>query len=177
MKSKTLRRDFEPKTEIELDQIEELDNTIQNRVSKRSPQKTLPTAEAFDTPALCITNQIIRAAIDQKALDVCALDLVGVSDIADYFVIASGTSERHVHGIAEKIRRQLQDSGEKPISVCGLDHPEWVVLDYGNVVVHVFYEPKRQFYDLEQLWNSAERLALDPELEAEARHLRTGMHR
>lgn len=119
----------------------------------------------------------LRAAIDQKGLDARALDLHDVSDVADYFVIVSGTSDRHVRSLADKIKLELKKIGETPNTVSGYDSAEWILLDYGDVVVHVFYEPTRQFYEFDELWATAIEVPIDPELENAARMLRTGIYR
>ena len=119
----------------------------------------------------------VRTAIDQKALDVRILNLEGLTDIADYFVVASGTSDRHVRSIADKISRAMTDLGERTVSARGPDSKEWVLLDYGDVVVHVFYEPARQYYEFDELWSRARAIPLESKLESEARKLRTGLIR
>lgn len=119
----------------------------------------------------------LRMAIDQKALDVRALDLAGISDIADYFLIASGTSQRHVDGIADRIRAALAERGEKPIGTDGSRSREWILLDYGSLVVHVFYEPLRQYYRIDDLWSKARVLPIPADLGKQARMLRTGLIR
>ncbi|MCB0324984.1 MAG: ribosome silencing factor [Bdellovibrionales bacterium] len=120
----------------------------------------------------------LETAVGQKGLDVRALDLRNATDIADYFVIASGTSQRHVQGIADKVREELRQLGEIPNGSSGYEGGEWVVLDYGDLVVHVFYEPTRQYYAFDELWRGATDLPIeDPELAQAARRLRTGMIR
>lgn len=131
----------------------------------------------FSYPALTAVTDALRIAIEQKGLDVCGLELKGCSDVADYFVIVSATSDRHAQGIAEKIRLHLKLHGEEPISVTGFETAEWILLDYGDFVVHIFYEPTRQYYAFDELWKKAKVLALEPELEQQARRLRTGMIR
>lgn len=118
----------------------------------------------------------IRVAIEQKGLDVKGLSLEGVSDIADYFVIISGTSDRHVQGMAEKIEAELKKLGESA-RTSGYERSEWILLDYGDLIVHVFYEPIRQYYLFDELWKNAKPLTLPEELEVQARKLRTGMYR
>ncbi|MCC6220434.1 MAG: ribosome silencing factor [Deltaproteobacteria bacterium] len=122
-----------------------------------------------------IATQAMTSAIEQKARDVSGLNLQGISDVTEYFIIVSGTSARHVRGIADKIKHDLRERGEKPISSIGYEVAEWVLLDYGNVVVHVFLEQTRQYYGLDEVWKHAPRLSLSTELEAEAKKLRTGM--
>ena len=118
----------------------------------------------------------MRATIEQKAHDTVGLQLTGLTDIADYFVIASGTSDTHVRGIADRVQRDLKEVGERPLTVSGYDRSEWILLDYGDFVVHVFYEPTRQFYNLDGLWKEASRLPLSDELKLQADRLRTGMY-
>lgn len=99
-----------------------------------------------------------------------------VSDITDYFVIISATSERHAKGIADKILNRLREHGEKTISTDGYEKGEWILLDYGSVVVHIFFEPKRQYYSFDELWKDAQELELDPELEKLTKKFRTGIY-
>lgn len=127
--------------------------------------------------SLDATLTAIRISIEQKGLDVRGLDLKTLTDIADYFVIVSGTSERHVQGIADKIKFGLRDLEERPLSINGYDRGEWILLDYGDVVIHVFYEPTRQYYQFDELWKNADLVPLDPGLEVQARKLRTGVYR
>lgn len=114
-----------------------------------------------------------QIAIEQKSLDVTALDMADRSDIADYYVIGSGTSARHVKGIVDKIKEAID---EKPLSISGYDHGEWVLMDYENLLVHLFYEPTRQYYEVDELWKDAPRIELDEKLKEQALKLRTGMY-
>jgi len=98
-----------------------------------------------------------RLADDKKALDVVIMDLVGLTDIADHFVIAGGTSERHVRTIADGIREGMKLDGVRPLAVEGYDEGRWVILDYQSVIVHIFLEPLRELYDLESLWIEAKK--------------------
>lgn len=128
-------------------------------------------------PCTLETELAVAAAIDQKALDVKALDVSQRCSFADHFIIVSGTSERHVKGISDKIQRRLLEHGVKPLSITGAERGEWIVLDYDDLVVHVFYEPSRQFYELDEVWKDAPTLALSAELQQEMRFLRTGSFR
>ncbi|MEZ5331213.1 MAG: ribosome silencing factor [Thermoanaerobaculia bacterium] len=103
----------------------------------------------------------VAAAEDRKARDLRALDLSRVSDFTDYFVVCSGRSERQVGAIAEGVQEALAALGVKPLHVEGLPAARWVLLDYGDIVVHVFEEETRSFYGLEKLWSDA------PEVTAE----------
>lgn len=131
-----------------------------------------PSSFTLDPPEAVETA--LRAAVNQKSLDVRSLDLRGVSTIADYFVIASGTSERHVKGIADRIVLELSKAKLKPANVEGYETGEWVVLDFLDFIVHIFFEPTRQVYDFDKLWNKAKVVALPDELEEDVRKLRTG---
>lgn len=103
----------------------------------------------------------VRAALGRKAGDMVILDLRGVCDVADAFVICSGRSNRQVSAIAEHIERELRTAGIRPLGVEGANEGQWALLDYGDVVIHVFYEPVRQFYDLEGLWSDADRIPVE----------------
>lgn len=98
-----------------------------------------------------------RLADDKKALDIVIMDLSGLTDIADYFVIASGTSDRHVRTIADGIREGMKLEGMQPSAVEGYDSGRWIILDYQSVIVHVFLESLRELYDLESLWIEAKK--------------------
>ena len=116
--------------------------------------------------ALQIMKQVVSAAGDAKGKDVVVLDVSKVSDIASYFVIVSGRSDRQVQGISNRILDGLAVLGSKPFSTDGLDKGHWVLMDYSDVVVHVFYEPVREHYNLESLWASAKRVRVEGETRA-----------
>jgi ribosome-associated protein len=98
---------------------------------------------------------------EKKAKDIVVLELIGLTDIADYFVLATGTSERHVKTIAESVETGMKEVGVKPFLLEGYDEGRWVIIDYQNVIVHVFTESLRELYDLESLWIEAKRYKLD----------------
>ena len=102
-----------------------------------------------------------RSALEKKAKDVVVLDLSGLTDIADYFVIASGASERHVKTIAEAIEYDMKEKGIAPFSTEGYEEGRWIIVDYGDAVIHVFLESLRELYDLESLWIEAKRYVMD----------------
>lgn len=105
-----------------------------------------------------LAAKIVQACEDTKGQDVLVLDTSGRSDLANYFVIVSGRSDRQVQGIAHRINAMLEENGQEPLSIEGLDQGHWVLLDCEDVVVHVFYEPVRAKYDLEGLWHRAKRV-------------------
>lgn len=116
-----------------------------------------------------------RAALDHKAYDLVVLETGRLTAIADYFVICSGRSDTQVQAIAQAVEQHLGTTlGERPISIEGLPHAQWVLLDYGDVVVHVFYVPVRGFYDLERLWMRAPRVELPEPFQSQARSQKTG---
>ena len=100
-------------------------------------------------------NAIVEAAVDRKAEDVVALDVREVASFADAFVLATGTSDRHVRSVADAIQTALKERGEQPTGVEGYDEGVWVLIDYGDVIVHVFGREVREHYDLERLWSDA----------------------
>ena len=103
-------------------------------------------------------NVIVDAAVDRKAEDVVALDVREVASFADAFVLATGTSDRHVRSVADAIESALKQRGEQPTGTEGYDEGVWVLIDCGDVVVHVFQHEVRQHYDLERLWSDAAEL-------------------
>ena len=101
-----------------------------------------------------------RAASSKKADDPVVLDVGAVLAITDYFVIASGSNTRQVRTIADAVEEEVKrDGGPSPIRVEGLDDLKWVLLDYGDFVVHVFLDETRKYYELERLWSDVPRLA------------------
>jgi ribosome-associated protein len=102
----------------------------------------------------------IDAVLGRKAVHVAVLDVRGLTSIADAFIICSGRSNRQVSAIAEHVERELRKQKIKPLSVEGAKEGQWVLLDYGSVIIHVFFESVREFYDLEGLWTDARRLKL-----------------
>jgi len=102
------------------------------------------------------------AAADKKAEDLVLLDLRGVSTFTDFFLIASGSSEPQLKAISSSIRENLREKfGRRPLAEDGYPASQWVVLDYGEVICHLFFGDKRGFYDLENLWSDAARVTLD----------------
>ena len=100
----------------------------------------------------------IKAILGRKALNVVALDVAELTSYADVFIFCSGQSNRQVIAIADHIKTDLKKQKIKPISVEGTKDGHWVLMDYGHVIIHVFYEPVREFYDLEGLWVDAKRI-------------------
>jgi ribosome-associated protein len=105
-----------------------------------------------------------NGAAEKKATDVMALYVAETLVVTDYFLIATGTNDRQVHAIADSIEDALREAGAKPIGREGERELKWVLLDYGDFVVHVFQAAEREFYRLEKLWSDAPRLDLPPEV-------------
>jgi ribosome-associated protein len=98
----------------------------------------------------------VRAAESKKATDIRVLDLTGITSFADYFVICTGANQRQIQAISDEVNLQLKhQAGELPISVEGYTQAEWVLADYGDLLVHIFTPKSREYYDLERLWRSA----------------------
>ena len=102
-----------------------------------------------------LVRAAVRAAEDKKAKDVKAIDIRGLSAVTDYMVIATGSSDTNVRAIAEGVRENLLEKGERPFSVEGLREGSWVLLDYVDFVVHVFHYEKRLYFGLDELWADA----------------------
>ena len=103
-------------------------------------------------------NPYIRAALGKKALGLVVLDVGKLTSIADFFIICSGRSNRQVTAIAEHIQTTLKEQGIRPLSVEGTKGGHWVLMDYGHVIIHIFFDSVRNFYDLEGLWADARRI-------------------
>ena len=96
-----------------------------------------------------------QLALSKKGFDVKILKLKALSSVCDYFVIVSGEADVHVRAIAHAVSDGLREAGSKPVHTEGMNRGNWVLLDYADVVVHVFLEPTRRFYALEKLWGDA----------------------
>jgi ribosome-associated protein len=103
---------------------------------------------------------LTRFALEKKARDLVALEVRELTSIADYFIICSGSSDRQVQSIAQGIEENLSEAGHSPLSVEGANRGHWVLMDFSDVIVHIFYEPVREFYDLDGLWGHAPRVEL-----------------
>ena len=115
--------------------------------------------EAVRTTSTERARMAARAADDKKGEDIVVLDVAEIMGIVDAFVIAHATNTRLVRTIVEEVKAQLLDrAGVKPRAVEGIDDMKWVLLDYGDLIVHVFLEETREFYGLERLWSDAARI-------------------
>ena len=128
----------------------------------RAPAPPAPPKPADNPKARELARRIGELLLDKKASDVIILDMRGMTSYADYIVIASGESDRQVSAMAENVQVQLKQGPEplRPISTEGLETGQWVLLDYDDVVAHLFNGEVRAFYDLDGLWADAPRVKL-----------------
>ena len=116
----------------------------------RIPAPVVAPTDALDRACLCA-----RVAADNKARDVLVLDMRGLTPLYDFFVLATGSSRRQIHTIAEEVDAALRAAGDRRLGIEGYQASKWVVQDYGDVVVHVFSPEAREYYRLEELWDDA----------------------
>ena len=109
----------------------------------------------------------LTAAAEKKAIDTVVLDLREIASFTDYFIITSGANERQVQAISDEVVDTLKKSGTPVIRVEGYKTAEWILLDYGDFVMHIFGDKARKFYDLERLWRESKRVLLPPEFSNE----------
>lgn len=102
-----------------------------------------------------------RAALAKKAVDLLALDVQGLSSVTDYFLVCSGKSTTHLATVADAIRGDLKEAGIRPLHTEGLADSGWILLDYGDLLVHVFLEDTRAYYALERLWGDAPTVSVE----------------
>ena len=114
----------------------------------------------------------LHAASEKKAFDVVVLDLREIASFTDFFVITSGANERQVQAISDEVYETLKKTGSPAARVEGYKTAEWILLDYGDFIVHVFEQKARQFYDLERLWRESKRVELPKELFVDSGSLR-----
>jgi ribosome-associated protein len=119
------------------------------------PKKTAEQAAMVDEAALALARRIVDLAEDKKAADIVLLEIGGLTSLADYFVICSGSSERQLGAISDGIAEALRDEGIRPIGREGSASAHWMLLDFGAVIVHIMAPPEREFYQLERLWAEA----------------------
>jgi ribosome-associated protein len=126
---------------------------------KIAPSGGRPDAPAENPRAKALASKVGNVLLDKKAKEVIVLDVRGMTSYADYFVVASGESDRQVSAMAESVLTNLKETenGLRPIGHEGMETGQWVLLDYGEVVAHLFLDEVRAFYDLEGLWADAPR--------------------
>lgn len=131
-----------------------------DRSERSSQPSTLPTASVPEGLPSSL-ERAIELAVDRKARDILLLDLRGISDATDFFLIMSGTSDVHVRAVSEHILEELKKEGARAGHAEGQRGGHWVLLDYIDFVVHIFYPAAREFYQLERLWGDAPTYPID----------------
>lgn len=143
---------------------------MQARTPRKQPKRVAPAPTAETVAEVLDSNPddlnttwqtAIRAADEKQAVDILALDLRGITTMADVFLICHGRNTRQNQAIADEIEKQLKEvHGERPLAIEGLSNAEWILMDYGDLVVHIFTEKSREYYELERLYRDAKRLSL-----------------
>ena len=118
----------------------------------------MPTTTSTSSNSLALAQRAAQIAIDNKAQDVVILDLRGVSDMTDFFIVASGTSDTAVRSIGQHVAEEMKKEGSPATHIEGLEKGRWVLLDFVDFVVHIFHPTLRNFYQLERLWSDAEQI-------------------
>jgi ribosome-associated protein len=129
--------------------------------------KTTQTDTQTTLDSLAIAKLALDAALDKKALEPILLHVNDMCSYTEYLLVVSGRSDRQVNAISEAVSQTLKDLGRRPLGVEGANSGQWALLDFGDIVVHVFHHPIREHYDLEGLWHEAPRV--DIEVPPEAR--------
>ena len=138
-----------------------MEQTLKEKSLQREPDASAAganteSAEVLDERLL----GALRAASDRKAVDSIVLDLREVTEFTDFFIITNGTNVRQVQAIADGISEDLKLIDARPLRIEGYNTAEWILMDYGDFVVHIFEEKAREFYDLERLWRDAKKIQL-----------------
>jgi ribosome-associated protein len=128
---------------------------LPNRAPRAAKAAKAAKAAESEMPALDLARRIVELAEDKKAAEIVLLDLTGLTTVADYFVIASGGSERQLDAIADGIISGMRDEKVHAYGREGTAASHWVLVDFGSVIVHVFTPPERDFYQLEKHWSEA----------------------
>jgi ribosome-associated protein len=138
------------------------EKSLNPQTNSRSSQQAAVTDEKLDERIITA----VQAAAEKKAIDIVVLDLREIATFTDYFIITSGTNERQVQAISDEVYETLKKAGSPAARVEGYKTAEWILLDYGDFIVHVFEQKSRKFYDLERLWRESKRVALPADITA-----------
>lgn len=121
-------------------------------------QVTKTITSSHPPASVKLASTILKACVDSKGIDLTLLDVSKAFGLSDYFIVVSGRSDRHVQGLVNRVINSLSENGEEPIGVEGFENGHWVIVDCGDVVLHAFYEPVRETYDIEGLWADATKI-------------------
>ena len=130
--------------------------TIANKLKERSVMSKTNTKE----DALNIAKEIVKALDEKKAENIKTLDISNVSVMADYFIIASGNNRNQLQAICDNVIEKLHKTGHDLKQVEGYDTANWILMDYGDVIVHIFDKENRLFYDLERIWSDGKEVVI-----------------
>jgi len=137
---------------------------LKEKVLNQGVQAAAPGSHSGDLPEFDERiRRALHAAAEKKALEPTVLDLRGIASFTDFFVITTGTNRRQVQAISDEVVEQLKRAGTRAARVEGYGTAEWILIDYGDFILHVFDEKARRFYDLERLWREAKRVDISPE--------------
>lgn len=141
---------------------------LRHDVVRYGQERDLTKTDVTESPELQVETPswlvAVRAAESKKATDIKVLDLTGITSFADYFVICTGANQRQIQAISDEVGFQLKyQAGEMANSVEGYNQAEWVLADYGDLLIHIFSPKSREYYGLERLWRSAKTLEIPPE--------------
>lgn len=137
------------------------EQSLRPAVARQQPRKVSKEESSQLDPRVLLA---LQSAADKKAINMVVLDLREIASFTDYFIITSGANERQVQAIADEVYERLKHEGSPAARIEGYKTAEWVLLDYGDFVVHVFDEKARSFYDLERLWRESKKVELPAEL-------------
>lgn len=144
----------------------EIMEELQEKTLKR--ESVLIEIEQNHTPFSELDENVklaLRCASDKKAVNLNALDLRTIASFAEFFIIASGLNQRQVQAISDEIEEQLKKQlNSKPVRIEGYSTAEWVLMDYGDFIVHIFEKEAREFYDLERLWRDAKKVEIPEDI-------------
>lgn len=143
-----------------------MENSLENTLKEQTLQHQTATIEITEsrTPFDELDENVklaLHCAEEKKAVRTVALDLREIASFAEFFIITSGTNQRQVQAIADEIEEQLKKQlGDRPVRIEGYTTAEWILMDYGDFIVHIFEQKAREFYDLERLWRDAKKVEL-----------------
>jgi ribosome-associated protein len=124
------------------------------RLMAASPRKLAPAPDPIPASEPRMIDIVLQSLDDAKAEDTVAIDIAGKSSLADHMVVTSGRSNRHVSAVADQVVKALRDNGFSKPRIEGLPHADWVLVDGGDVIVHIFRPEVREFYNIEKMWQA-----------------------
>ncbi|MEW5853033.1 MAG: ribosome silencing factor [Myxococcota bacterium] len=127
----------------------------------RGSKKAAATSKTSADPSLVLAHRVAELMLERKADNVTILHVGGLTSFADYFVLGTAQSDRQVQAMSRHLSELLKKEGHPVLSMEGVELSHWVLMDFGGVVAHIFYEPAREYYDLDGLWADAPRVAVE----------------